>query len=105
MRLTQVLNHAKYYYWGKGWGQKPPKDTSVRQFKIQWKAKSKRPIFECFQTLPEGVTAEAVEEPNAYVQKAFRQSLRTSDESYDKSFPWPYSQRPIKGMDQLVFIQ
>jgi hypothetical protein len=102
MRLTKVLNHAKYYYWGKGWGNKPHKDTSVRQFKIQWKAKSKRPIFEFAQTLPEGVT---VEDPNSYVENAFRQSLRTSDESYDKSFPWPYSQRPIKGMDQLVFIQ
>ncbi len=100
MRLTLILNHVKRHYWGKGWGQKPGRDTTIRMFKIQWRAKSKRKIFECNQSLPPNVT---VEDANEFVKTCLRQELCENKEPtpHEKVFPWPYSQRPLKG---FIFI-
>ena len=91
MKFTNPLNHAKYFWWGKGWGTKPRKNTDQFYYKMQWKAKAKRPLEVIEQTLPEGVKPI---DPNVYVRQEMNR------EFHDKSkfeLPWPYSYRPIKG--------
>ena len=96
MRLTLVLNHGKRYYWGKGWGNKPGRDKTNFLFKEQWKAKSKRQIFECYQTLPPNA---AVEDANQFVKNCLNQEFKqNSDDGNRKEYPWPHSQRPLKSL-------
>ncbi|XP_054153424.1 uncharacterized protein LOC128952113 [Oppia nitens] len=96
MRLTPPsLTKIPLFWWGKGWGHKPGRNKTHFLFREQWKAKSRRKIEDYEQTLPKGVT---VEDPNKFVVDAMREELspiRTAEEL--KEFPWPFSNRPIKG--------
>lgn len=95
MRLTQCLEAPiKRYWWGKGWGNKPWKDISHRMFKIQWKTKGRRKIFEHRQSLPPNAV---VEDANQVVKTALQKEF-SSEETVQKELPWPHSSRPIKGM-------
>lgn len=103
MRLTSSLNHVQRYFWGKGWGQKPGRDKTAFNFKIQWKAKSKRKIFECIQTLPPDVT---VEDANQFVKNSLHQEFnpKSSIDFKEKVNPWPHSRRPLRGFSSKSLI-
>ena len=101
MRLTNCVRAPiKRHWWGKGWGSKPWKDISVRLFKEQWKAKSKRPIFEHYQSFPADAT---IEDANEFVKLNFRREIG-SEVAEEKQLPWPYSSRPVKGMSTTTII-
>lgn len=97
MRPTIPLNHAKYFWWGKGFGNKPGKNTDSYYYKLQWKTKSKRLLDVVEQTLPEGVVPI---DANDYVKKALHSEL---GQFQNFKLPWPYSPRPIKGIELCLF--
>ncbi|KAF7487592.1 hypothetical protein SSS_07189 [Sarcoptes scabiei] len=90
MKLTNALNHAKRFWWGKGWGPKPRINTDNFYYRMIWKAKRRRPLEIIKQTLPEGCQPI---DPNLYVKNAINTEFYVQ-----KPFilPWPYSKRPIK---------
>ena len=92
MRLTSSLQHAKKFFWGKGWGPKERINTDAFYYRMQWNAKRRRPLEVIEQTLPEGVTPI---DPNAYLKKDFVDELRAPTKPF--VLPWPYSFRPVKG--------
>nr|XP_027198863.1 uncharacterized protein LOC113793096 [Dermatophagoides pteronyssinus] len=91
MKLTNQLNHAKYFWWGKGWGTKPRINTDNFYYKMQWKAKAKRPLEVIEQTLPENIKPI---DPNIYVRQEINREFHID---HKFKLPWPYSHRPIKG--------
>lgn len=97
MRLTVPLNHAKYFWWGKGFGRKPGKNTDLYYFKEQWKSKSRRPLDVPEQTLPEGVVPI---DANDYIKMKLNSEFNDVDPNF--KLPWPYSLRPIKGNETFV---
>lgn len=92
MKLTIPLQHAKKFWWGKGWGNKPRINTDNYYYNRQWSSLRRRTLEVIEQTLPPGVTPV---DPNAFVKTEFNREFR--NEIKDFVLPWPYSQRPVKG--------
>lgn len=94
MRLTIPLQHAKKFWWGKGWGNKPRKNTDSYYYKRQWNSKRRRTLDVIEQTLPPGATPV---DPNVFVKAEFNKEF---GERSDFILPWPYSKRPVKGRER-----
>ena len=99
MRLTNVLQHGKRFWWGKGWGNKPRKDKDPYLFSKQWKKGHQRPLEVIEQKLPEGVTPV---EPNSYLKKELFKEMYGEQKPF--VLPWPYSKRPVKGKPVKVVV-
>ncbi|KAH9401338.1 39S ribosomal protein L37, mitochondrial [Tyrophagus putrescentiae] len=93
MRLTIPLHHAKTFWWGKGWGNKPRKNTDNFYYRRQWNSKRRRTLDVIEQTLPPGATPI---DPNVYVRTEFNKEFADRPEFI---LPWPYSKRPVKGSE------
>ena len=94
MKLTNVLQHGKQFWWGKGWGPKPRANTDHYYWRQQWGAQRRRKLEIVSQVLPEGVVPE---DPNIFVKNSYLDSFpKTLPDKFD--LPWPYSKRPVKGL-------
>ena len=93
MKLTGTLQHAKYFWWGKGWGSKPRQNTDSHNFRVQWNSKRRRQVEVISQKLPEGVQPI---DPNVYVAETIKEQYSHAPKEF--ILPWPYSKRPVKGL-------
>ena len=91
MKITATLHHGNRFWWGKGWGLKPRKNTDNFYWKMQWNAKRQRQVETIPQILPENVTPV---NPNLYVKQCFDEER---NERLKFVIPWPYANRPVKG--------
>ena len=96
MKITKPLQHGKYFWWGKGWGKKPPKNNDAYLYRRQLEIKRKRSLEVVEQTLPEGAVPL---DPNKYLKEDFQ------NKNIDFILPWPYSKRPIKGILFGIYLE
>lgn len=89
MKLTNVLFHAKPFWWGKHWNNVPRKwnRSHPNLFRKQWRLESRRPIEEIKQDLPVGITSIDAAEYIKNVEKVWRRPFLK---------PWPINDRPLK---------